>query len=67
MEPVIYEGPHDQVTLAPSHGDYTFPRGEPVEVPSELAARLLTQATFVSGRKRRVKADRSEPDADDRG
>lgn len=46
MTEVVYVGPSDEITLAPSAGGITFHHGQPVEVDDELAAQLLEQATF---------------------
>lgn len=43
---IRYKGPADGVTLAPNTGGIHFPNGQPVDVPDELAARLLEQDTF---------------------
>lgn len=53
MTPVVYDGPHDEVSLAPVYGGVTFRRGEPVEVPDDLAARLVEQPTFKAVRRKR--------------
>lgn len=46
MIEVVYVGPSDEVTLAPSAGGITFHNGQPVEVDDDLAEQLLEQSTF---------------------
>lgn len=43
---VIYSGPEDGVTLAPTAGGFWMPRGEPVEVLDDVGRSLCQQPDF---------------------
>lgn len=52
MKKIVYRGPEERVTLAPSQ--ITLIRGEPVDVPDDVAARLLNQPGFEKARERKA-------------
>jgi hypothetical protein len=55
---LIYHGEYAEVEIRPPYGWAVFPRGEPVEVDDELAARLLGEypGTFSTGEHPQVSA-----------
>lgn len=54
---VTYDGPDDEVTLAPAIGGHRLERGQPVDLPPDVARSLLDQPGFskVEGKAAKAK------------
>jgi len=48
---IVYSGPHIEVVVDELDPQKVIARGEPVDVPSDLAARLLEQDTWAAAEK----------------
>jgi deoxycytidine triphosphate deaminase len=58
---LIYSGPHPEVVVDELDQSTVIKAGEPVEIPNDLAARLLEQSTWS---RATVSAPASTDDAD---
>ena len=62
---LVYEGPHDAVEVPDA--ELICVRGEPIEVPEDVAKRLLHQHTWIRSEtdaeaKARIEYEKYEPD-----
>lgn len=55
---LVYNGPHPEVVVDEFSQDQVIVKGEPVELPDDLAARLLEQSTWDAADKDAKKAQK---------
>lgn len=63
---LVYQGPHPEVVIDEFNPEQVITKGEPVELPDDLAARLLEQDTWdaADAKAEKVKAKVDQKAAD---